>query len=40
VTNYLLAERYRAEPGKVAGAVVVSTLISVATIPVALMLLL
>jgi predicted permease len=40
VTSYLLAERYRAEPGKVAGAVVVSTLISVATIPVALMLLL
>jgi predicted permease len=40
VTNYLLAERYRAEPGKVAGTVVVSTLISVATIPVALMLLL
>jgi len=40
VTNYLLAERYRAEPGKVAGTVVVSTLISVATIPAALMLLL
>jgi predicted permease len=40
VTSYLLAERYRAEPDKVAGTVVVSTLISVATIPVALVLLL
>ncbi len=40
VTSYLLAERYRAEPDKVAGTVVVSTLISVATIPVALALLL
>ncbi|MHA1529946.1 MAG: AEC family transporter [Alphaproteobacteria bacterium] len=40
VTSYLLAERYRAEPDKVAGTVVVSTLISVATIPVALMFLL
>jgi predicted permease len=40
VTSYLFAERYRAEPDKVAGTVVVSTLISVATIPVALMLLL
>ncbi len=40
VTSYLLAERYRAEPDKVAGAVVVSTLISVGTIPVALALLL
>jgi predicted permease len=40
VTNYLLAERYRAEPGKVAGTVVVSTLISVGAIPVALVLLL
>jgi len=40
VTSYLLAERYRAEPDKVAGIVVVSTLISVATIPVALALLL
>ncbi|MEE8455531.1 MAG: AEC family transporter [Limibaculum sp.] len=40
VTSYLLAERYRAEPDKVAGTVVVSTLISVAAIPVALALLL
>ncbi len=40
VTSYLLADRYRAEPDKVAGTVVVSTLISVATIPVALALLL
>jgi predicted permease len=40
VTNYLLAERYCAEPGKVAGTVVVSTLISVGAIPVALVLLL
>jgi predicted permease len=40
VTSYLLAERYRAEPGNVAGTVVVSTLISVAAIPVALALLL
>ncbi len=40
VTSYLLAERYRAEPDKVAGTVVVSTLISAATIPAALALLL
>ena len=40
VTSYLLAERYGAEPGKVAGTVVVSTLISVGTIPIALALLL
>jgi hypothetical protein len=40
VTSYLLAERYRAEPDKVAGTVVVSTLISVAAIPAALALLL
>ena len=40
VTSYLLAERYRAEPNKVAGTVVVSTLISVAVIPAALALLL
>ena len=38
VTSYLLAERYRAEPDKVAGTVVVSTLISVAAIPAALAL--
>jgi predicted permease len=40
VTSYLIAERYGAEPGKVAGTVVVSTLISVGAIPVALALLL
>ncbi len=40
VTSYLFAERYRAEPDKVAGTVVVSTLISVAAIPAALALLL
>ena len=40
VTSYLLAERYRAEPDQVAGAVVVSTALSVITVPVALALLL
>jgi hypothetical protein len=40
VTSYLLAERYRSEPEKVAGTVVISTLISVGAIPVALALLL
>lgn len=40
VTSYLLAERYRANPEKVAGTVVISTLISVAAIPAALALLL
>ena len=40
VTNYLLAERYGAEPDKVAGTVVVSTLISIGAIPAALALLL
>jgi predicted permease len=40
VTSYLLAERYRAEPDKVAGTVVISTLISIVTIPVALAMLL
>lgn len=40
VTNYLLAERYQTQPGRVAGLVVVSTLISVAAIPVALAMLL
>lgn len=37
VTSYLMAERYAAEPERVAGAVVVSTLISVAAIPLALL---
>jgi malate permease and related proteins len=40
VTSYLLAERYRAEPDKVASTVVVSTLLSIIAIPVALALLL
>ena len=40
VTSYLLAERYSAEPDKVAGTVVVSTLISAAAIPAALVFLL
>lgn len=40
VTNYLLAERYQTQPGRVAGLVVVSTLMSVAAIPVCLALLL
>jgi predicted permease len=40
VTSYLLAERYRSEPDKVAGTVVISTLISVGAIPAALVLLL
>jgi len=40
VTSYLLAERYGAEPDKVAGTVVVSTLLSIVAIPVALALLL
>ena len=40
VTNYLLAQRYRAEPDTIAGAVVISTLIAVVAIPVALTLLL
>ena len=39
VTNYLLAQRYRTEPDAIAGAVVISTLIAVVTIPVALALL-
>jgi predicted permease len=40
VTSYLLAERYGAAPDKVAGTVVVSTLISVGAIPIALAILL
>jgi predicted permease len=36
VTSYLLAEKYGAEAGEVAGLVVVSTLLSVATIPITL----
>jgi len=40
VTSYLLAERYRAEPDKVAGTVVISTLVSIGAIPVALAMLL
>ena len=40
VTSYLLAEKYRADPDAVAGLVVVSTLVSVATIPLTLAVLL
>lgn len=40
VTSYLLAQRYDAEPDRVAGTVMVSTLISVGAIPAALALLL
>lgn len=40
VTNYMIAERYDAEPQAVAGLVVVSTLVAVAAIPAALALLL
>ena len=40
VTNYLLAARYGRDPDAVAGLVVVSTLVSLAAIPVALALLL
>lgn len=36
VTSYLLAEKYGAESGEVAGLVVVSTLLSVVTIPITL----
>ena len=36
VTSYLLAEKYRADAGAVAGLVVVSTLLSVVTIPLTL----
>ena len=40
VTNYLLATRYDADPGSVAGLVVISTLVSVAVVPLTLALLL
>lgn len=40
VTSYLLAERYRAEPDSIAGAVVISTLMAAVFVPVALSLLL
>ncbi len=40
VTNYLLAQRYRAEPETIAGAVVISTLMAVISIPAALALVL
>lgn len=40
VTSYLLATRYNARPGEVAGLVVVSTLVSVPAIPAILVLLL
>lgn len=40
VTNYLLAQRYRADPDTIAGAVVISTLIAVIAIPTALTMLL
>lgn len=40
VTSYLLAEKYSADAGRVAGLVVVSTLLSVITIPLTLGLLL
>jgi predicted permease len=36
VTSYLLAEKYGADAGEVAGLVVVSTLISIITIPLTL----
>ena len=40
VTSYMLAARYDADPDRVAGLVVMSTLISVVAIPVALSVLL
>ena len=40
VTSYLLAERYQADPDAIAGLVVVSTLMSVATLPITLSFLL
>jgi predicted permease len=40
VTSYLLAERYRAQPDSIAGAVVISTLMAAIYVPVALALLL
>lgn len=39
VTSYLLAERYQSDPSAVAGLVMVSTLLSVITIPLALVFL-
>lgn len=36
VTSYMLAEKYEADPAEVAGLVVVSTLLSIAVIPVLL----
>jgi hypothetical protein len=38
VTSYLIAEKYRADPEAVAGLVVVSTLVSVVTLPITLAL--
>ena len=40
VTSYLLAERYRQEPEAVAGLVVISTFLAIATLPVTLSFLL
>jgi predicted permease len=40
VTSYLFAERYQANPGSVAGTVVISTLLSIAVIPLTLAILL
>ena len=40
VTSYLLAERYNADPDAVAGLVMVSTLMSIAALPVTLSFLL
>jgi predicted permease len=40
VTAYLLAERYRANPDAVAGLVMISTLMSVASLPILLSFLL
>ncbi len=40
VTSYMLAARYNAEPDRIAGLVVISTLVALVTIPVALPLLL
>jgi len=38
VTSYLLAEKYNADPEKVAGLVVISTLLSIVTLPAILAL--
>jgi predicted permease len=40
VTSYLLAERYRQSPDTVAGLVVISTLVSIAALPITLSVLL